>query len=190
MIEYVIHKFINTPQQVPLSLPKPLIIQPIASVADTHRITWTKEEMDTLYWYYIQSKSSSDVIGSVIKLFEENGNKSKPRIAVIQQLSKQDIISLSEFDDLMMFEDSEYVRSVNPLAPVQSDVQKTPKPIDDIKLLKDRLIKEDKGVLIQWLQKFLMECCLVKLKLNPPSVPLLHDKLVILEPIQYHCICK
>lgn len=64
--------------------------------------------MDTLYWYYVQSKMFKDVVGNIINHIKDSGHKIKSRIAVIQQLLQQDIITLVEYDDLMMFEDSQY----------------------------------------------------------------------------------
>lgn len=190
LIEYVFHKFINTPQQVPLSQPNPIIVQPIVNIADQNRIIWTKQEMDTLYWYYIQSKSQPDVIGSIIKLLNENSTRNKPRIDIVQPLHRQEIISLSEFDDMMVCEDSQYVRTT--MSVDQNDTE-IPKPIDDIELLKDRLLKEDKGNLLNWLQKLLMECCFVKLKLQPPKEngkPFKENGENVMEPIPFHYICK
>lgn len=66
--------------------------------------------MDTLYWFYVQSKKSKDIVGHLINQMKESGHKPKSRIAVIQQLLQQDIISLVEFDDLMKYEDSQYER--------------------------------------------------------------------------------
>lgn len=66
--------------------------------------------MDTLYWYYVQSKKCKDVVGNIINQIKRSGHKMKSRIAVIQQLLQQDIISLVEYDDLMKFEDSQYER--------------------------------------------------------------------------------
>jgi hypothetical protein len=66
--------------------------------------------MDTLYWYYVQSKKCPDVVGNIINQIKESRLKTKSRIAVIQQLLQQDIITLKEFDDLMKFEDSQYER--------------------------------------------------------------------------------
>lgn len=45
--------------------------------------------MDTLYWYYVQSKKNNDVVGKIVKLFSNNGNKLKTRISIIQQLLQQ-----------------------------------------------------------------------------------------------------
>lgn len=93
--------------------------------------------MDTLYWYYVQSKKNNDIVGKIVKLFSNNGNKQKSRISIIQQLLQQvsvtnfslpfflellelcssyfpsqDIITLLEYDDLMKFEDAEYQRAL------------------------------------------------------------------------------
>lgn len=66
--------------------------------------------MDTLYWFYIQSKESRDVdkVGNFIKQIKESGSKVKLRMAVIQQLLQQDIISTAEYDELMRYEDEQY----------------------------------------------------------------------------------
>lgn len=66
--------------------------------------------MGTLYWYYVQSKKCPDVVGNIIKQIKESGHKFKSRIAVIQQLLQQDIVTLAEFDSLMKFEESQYER--------------------------------------------------------------------------------
>lgn len=127
---------------------------------------WTQEEMDTLYWYYVQSRRSKDVIGSVTSLIKESYQKSKPRIAVIQQLLQQDIVSSVEFDDLMKFEDSQYEMEANNASPVKTEsgivlaeqfetiVDTQP---DDIKVLRDRLLKENKGKLLLWVQEVLID---------------------------------
>lgn len=73
---------------------------------------WAQEEMDTLYWYYVQSKNSKDIVGCVINHIKESSHKMKSRIAVIQQMLQQDIISLVEYDELMKFEDSQYERDL------------------------------------------------------------------------------
>lgn len=192
LIEFVIHKFINTPAQVPLSLPNTFIVQPVPIVVDQKIVVWTKEEIDTLYWYYIQSKSKRDVIGAILQLFDENGNSKKGRIPLIQQLLIQHI-SLQEFDSLMTFEDSQYVRPEHiPNETKEGSSAKESKSIDDIKVLKDRLLKENKGNLIYWLQKVLMECCFIKLKLDPSheSNALMEKNKNLMEPIPYHYICK
>jgi hypothetical protein len=73
---------------------------------------WAQEEMDTLYWYYVQSKKSKDTVGSILTMIKDAAHKMKSRMAVIQQLLQQDIITLSEYEDLMKFEDSQYEQEV------------------------------------------------------------------------------
>jgi timeless len=100
LIEYVINKFVNTP----LKKPEFALLSPnneIISISDV----WAQEEMETLYWYYMQSKNQEDVVGNIIKQIKESGQQNKSRIAVIQQLLQQDIIQVSEYDELMKFED-------------------------------------------------------------------------------------
>lgn len=76
--------------------------------------TWTKNEIDTLFWYYVQCKKTIDVIDGIIKLFCNNGFTQKSRISVIQQLLQQDIIATNEYDDFMKSESVEYERNTNP----------------------------------------------------------------------------
>lgn len=54
-----------------------------------YREVWSKEETETLYWYYVQSKKNNDVIGSILELFRKSELRSKSRIAIIQQLLQQ-----------------------------------------------------------------------------------------------------
>lgn len=67
--------------------------------------------MDTLYWYYAQSKTSEDIVGNIIVLIKDSGHI-KSRIAVIQQLFLQDIVTSAENDCLMNYENSQYEREV------------------------------------------------------------------------------
>lgn len=53
------------------------------------RDQWIKEEISTLYWYYVQSKKSSDIIGKIVNLFKNSNSKEKSRLSVVQQLLKQ-----------------------------------------------------------------------------------------------------
>ena len=51
---------------------------------------WTQEEIDILYWYYnVQRKMLTDVVGQIIKFFSDSGYTAKSRFAVIQQLLEQ-----------------------------------------------------------------------------------------------------
>lgn len=111
LIEYIIHKFLNTPQQSALAIPRFSLADPtITDLSGTvqKRIisnSWHKEETDSLYWYYVHSRTTDDLIGAITKLYAINDLRIKSRIAVIQQLLLQDIITLPEYDDLMADED-------------------------------------------------------------------------------------
>lgn len=177
--------------------------------------------MDILYWYYVQSKTNKDMVGNIIKQIQDSGHTPKSRIAVIQQLLQQDIISLVEFDELIKYEDSKYERDVKnspastsntvPESAVESGVEisdtSSNQPTDDIKVLRDRLLKENKGKLLSWLQCVLLECCFSKLNYycQSPTITSMSSLLdsstsiaesstknpiKVMEPIPHHCMCK
>lgn len=54
----------------------------------------------------------------------------------------------------------------------------------DIKILKEHLFKENKGKLILWLQKIVVEACFVKLMLTNSDV--LKDTKHVMEPSVYY----
>ncbi|XP_070140210.1 protein timeless [Drosophila kikkawai] len=196
LIEYVIHKFMNTPPKSPLTIPTTSLTEMTKEHNQEHTIcSWSQEEMDTLYWYYVQSKKNNDIVGKIVKLFSNNGNKLKTRISIIQQLLQQDIITLLEYDDLMKFEDAEYQRTLltTPTsATTESGIELKEcaygKPSDDVQILLDLIIKEHKSQHLVWLQKILLECCFIKLTLKSGlKIP---EGDHIMEPVAYHCICK
>ncbi|XP_055711913.1 protein timeless isoform X2 [Phlebotomus papatasi] len=205
LIEYVIHKFVNTPQQPPLELPNPAFsLEPGQNGETVAPSVWTKEEIDTLYWYYVQNKKSGDVIGNILKQFQDNGTRHKTRIDIIQQLLQQDIITLLEFDDFMKLEDAHYERDIKTPGASTSTAESgielkdnltpTNKPTDDIQVLRDRLYKENKGKFVLWLQKVLVECCFIKLcisqgKLTSKDIAVESD-VKTMEPVPHHCILK
>ena len=97
------------------------------------------------------------MISDILKLFRENGNQQKTRMAVIEQLLEQDIISLVKYDDLMKDENPEYERNVQtPAVSVCTsesgfdskdtcNSHSSSKVVDDIQVLRDRLFKENRG---------------------------------------------
>lgn len=108
--------------------------------------------MDILYWYYVQSKSNKDTVGNIIKQIQDSGHMAKSRIAVIQQLLQQDIISSIEFDELMKYEDvpsspstSNAVAESGVESGVEiSDTSSSNQPTDDIKVMKRNSIINQK----------------------------------------------
>lgn len=192
LIEYVIHKFINTPQPSPLTLTNTLPDLSSQLLSGNLLSTWTQEEKDSLQWYYVQCKQSKCMVADILRLFEENGNQQKTRISIIEQLWEQDIVTLSQYDELMKLENPDYERNVQTpgfsVASAKSDKmdddnRPSSKAVDDIQVLRDRLLKENKGKLVVWLQKSLLDCCFVKLNLLSGTV-------VLMEPVPYHCILQ
>uniref|UniRef100_U5EZ31 Putative dna topoisomerase i-interacting protein n=1 Tax=Corethrella appendiculata TaxID=1370023 RepID=U5EZ31_9DIPT len=204
LIEYVIHKFMNTPKHSPLSFASPITLPEIDRkiLSENVLTTWSQEEQDLLFWYYTQCKKSKNLIDDILKLYRENGNTEKSRIVVIQQLLQQDIISLVKYDDLMKMENPEFDNNVEtPAASVctsesgieckQSNGTQSSKILDDIQVLRDRLMKENKSKLLLWLQKALLDCCFVKLNIlkgirNSINLSPNH----IMEPVPHHSIIK
>lgn len=168
-------------------------------------IVWTKEEIESLYWYYLQAGRQGDVdpIGAIIRLYAANDQLVKTRIPVIQQLLLQDIITLDEYDDHMAAEDvstaaqrrnsspTSETGSPNAAAGVrrpdnkrqrQQQLQQPQPPQnrrrhssaangaglvkDDIQVLMQRIVNDNKGKSLLWVQKTLIDSCYVKLSLR------------------------
>uniref|UniRef100_T1GLZ6 Timeless N-terminal domain-containing protein n=1 Tax=Megaselia scalaris TaxID=36166 RepID=T1GLZ6_MEGSC len=161
LIEYVINKFMNTQQKESLSIAPEL--NDIASEAiATNAGSWGQEDMNNLYWYYVQSKKADDVVDAT---YQRN---------LLQNPSVADSgIDLKDSQEC--------------------------KPSDDIQILKELIIKENKRNILQWLQHVLLECIYAKLMIKeredpftpPPSASILRPKRgFIIEPVAYHCISK
>ncbi|EDW64700.2 protein timeless isoform X1 [Drosophila virilis] len=196
LIEYVIHKFLNTPPKSPMAIPTASLTELTKEHNQEHTACpWSQEDMDSLCWYFVQSKRQNDVIGNIAKLFSNNGNKIKTRISIIQQLLQQDIITLLEYDDLMKFEDAEYQRtllatptSLTTDSGIELKESAYGKPSDDVQVLLDLIRKENKSQHLVWLQKLLLECCYVKMMIKCGSCQT--DVEPIMEPVVYHCMFK
>ncbi|XP_031617195.1 protein timeless isoform X2 [Contarinia nasturtii] len=209
LIFYVMTKFISTPQKPPLNLsaaaaPSLIVENHLEQLNEKSLCNWSKEECDVLYWYYEESKSFPDLIGQMVKRFQDSNFKPKYRIDVIQQLLQQDIINRMEFNALMKYENDEFernfqvkpnVRSSNePNTSIGNSVrshQQAEKSRDDIQILKERLQRENKGNHIIWLQRILIEYCFAKLCfLKNQFVVKNCDEVTIIEPVPHHCILK
>lgn len=60
-----------------------------------------------------------------------------------------------------------------------------------IQILKERLLRENQGKHIAWLQKILMEYCFAKLcAIKNEIVAKDPHNVTVIEPVPYHCICK
>lgn len=58
-------------------------------------------------------------------------------------------------------------------------------------ILKERLLRENQGKHIAWLQRILIEYCFAKLcAIKNEIVAKNRDDVTVIEPIPHHCICK
>ncbi|XP_055541852.1 protein timeless isoform X2 [Wyeomyia smithii] len=193
LIEYVIHKFISTPQPSSVTLTATLPELTSQILAGNRLDSWAQEEKDSLHWYYVQCKQSETMIADILKLFQENGNHQKTRTAIIEQLCDQDSITLNRYDELMKIENPNHEKNlqVSSHPGKKEDEEKwSLTAVNDIQVLRDRLIKENKGKMIVWLQQTLLECCYAKLNLLNPSVGPDSCCVRTIEPIPYLCILK
>lgn len=162
LIEYVIHKFINTPRTNRCLVDSPEERLPIP-VDSSRSSEWTQKEKDNLLAFYNQSKHETDTIGDVTKKCQESGNK-KSQHAIIKELLDQNIINQGQYVNFMGAKESEKIDRE-----ARNEIQKVNRDslVDgDIKVLKDYLFKENKGKFISWLQKVSIEACYVKLTLT------------------------
>ncbi|XP_053697294.1 protein timeless isoform X5 [Sabethes cyaneus] len=194
LIEYVIHKFISTPQQ-PSSVTLTNTLPELTSqvLAGNNRMdSWTQEEKDSLHWYYVQCKQNKSLVTDILKLFQESGNHQKTRQAVVEQLYEQEIITAERYDELMKVENPNHERGSPMSHPgkKEDEDKSSPTAVNDIQVLRDRLMKENKGKMIIWLQQSLLECCYAKLNMFNPNIGLDSCCVRIIEPIPYLCILK
>jgi timeless len=98
-------------------------------------VNWTYDEMDTLFWYYVQSKKTEDPIGNVEKLLKKNGQSEKTRLDVLDQLLKQGIIDNKDYKQYIKVENGELPKvratetNVRPEIAIVED-----KPVDDVQV--------------------------------------------------------
>lgn len=60
-----------------------------------------------------------------------------------------------------------------------------------LQIIKERLMRENQGKHIAWLQKILIEYCFAKLCATKNEiVPKNRDDVIVIEPVPHHCICK
>nr|CAD7405799.1 unnamed protein product [Timema cristinae] len=94
LIEYVIHKFVNTPRQTPI-LPEVASMGKVQDSLSNNRNTeFSKEDSDNLCWYYCQSVKNEDTVGRIIELYAENGvtNKTTTGVNHLQKAGKGHLV--------------------------------------------------------------------------------------------------
>ncbi|KRT80145.1 hypothetical protein AMK59_8236, partial [Oryctes borbonicus] len=199
LIEYVIHKFINTPRTnhcSTISTPLSQAIHDKEEVPSTpgrsshsSEHVWTQEEKDNLLIFYNQSRHEPDTIANITKKYEQNGNKMKSQHAIIKELLGQNIINQNQYDNFMKAKQTE-CPTVDSIAKVSlaenQSLNQDSLGDGNIKVMKEYLHKENKGRFILWLQKMVIEACFVKLTL---ANGVGRDASNIMEPtVYYHAL--
>nr|CAD7397074.1 unnamed protein product [Timema poppensis] len=157
LIEYVIHKFVNTPRQTAI-LPEVASMGKVQDSLSNNRNTeFSKEDSDNLCWHYCQSVKNEDTVGRIIELYAENGVTNKTTSGVhdcMQNISCADGLSDAELT--------------------------VP---NKIHFFIDHLQKAGKGHLVVWLQKALIEACYAKLRCSRTVVQ--SNGAAVIEPIPW-----
>ena len=105
LIEYVIQKFISTIGTRPHAYASNLL-ECINNSEAADENGFTRVQLENLYSYYTQFEDAPDTVGCIIEMYKENSNVTKTRLAVIQALLSQGIISLAQYMNMM------YMKSV------------------------------------------------------------------------------
>ena len=173
MIEYIIHKFINTPRSNP----------DLRSPSDTgsKEEEWTEEEKDNLLGYYNQSQYSHDMIANITKKYEKCGVRQKTQMSIIRQLLEQNIINESQYNDFVQQPELKDTKELSePL-----DLEEAPSGVDEgIRILREYLCRDNKSKFVSWLQKVLIDTCYVKLVLANPHE--FNGGKALTEPVIYY----
>ncbi|CAG9813992.1 unnamed protein product [Phaedon cochleariae] len=199
LIEYVIHKFINTPNNHCGKTNSTMKFEKDDTqdkLEDTDHISqsefnpseWTREEKDDLLRYYNENKESSDFIALITEKYEEHGIRFKTQISVINELLDQRIISENEYDCLLKHQEIDSTDHFSEVETKEKIFDRNVEAIEyldsDIKVLKEYLVKENKGKHLIWLQQLLLETCCVKLVQSSPEEFKNNDS--VMEPTVYY----
>ncbi|XP_044268612.1 protein timeless isoform X2 [Tribolium madens] len=180
LIEYIIHKFINSPRSN----------SDLNSSETCHNLVvdeaeWTEEEKHNLLGYYNQSQFSNDTIANITKKYEKCGVRRKSQLSIIKQLLEQNIINESQYNDFIKVKQQpDHLKETKNITTNQIDFEEKT-PIDEgIRLLREYLCKDNKTKFVLWLQKVLINTCYVKLALANPG-EFNNDK-ALAQPVIYY----
>lgn len=136
--------------------------------------------------YYKQCRETGDTIAHISKKYFKKGITNKSQKSIIKELLEQNIINEDEYNDFMKVQQPEPEQTPDTVVETPSNqlcIEEN--HVDnDIKSLKECLYKENKGTLLLWLQRVLMEACFVKLCISKPSE--FEENNHIKEPSTYH----
>lgn len=178
----MIHKFINTRHKY-CSETEVIPRKPDGKDEGEETAGWTKEDKNNLLGYYKQCRGTEGTIAHISQKYYQSGITNKTQISIIKELLEQDIINESQFNDFMKEQQPEQ-ETEDPCEKEDELCLQDHQNDNEIRALKECLYKENKGKLILWLQKVLMEACFVKLFLSKPED--LKENQNIMEPTTYY----
>jgi len=193
LIEYVIQKFITTIRSNPHAYAS-------YNYETVDENGFTNTQLDNLITYYNEFEGTPDPIECIIETYKRNQNQTKTRLAVIQALLSQGIISLAQYMSMMYLKSvlntckTEHEGSI--VAEVGSDkcdsegndmelentLDRKTQGTDQIETLKQLLKTQGKECLLTWLQQTLLDACCVKIN----GRDMIKQDGKSLEPVLYH----
>ncbi|VEN57921.1 unnamed protein product [Callosobruchus maculatus] len=201
LIEYVIHKFMNTssahcPENGNASetlhneLDDLEDVQNLLDSNNSHS-DWTTEDKDNMLQYYSNSKEATDTIAVLTDKYDLSETKHKTQISIIRELLEQGIITKAEYDDVIRTKDIDnFSDSANKHETIEKEERCDEKHFidNDIKVLKEYLYKENKEKFVTWLQNVLIEACFVKLLLTCPDQFKEDDSHIVESTVYYYAL--
>jgi len=183
LIEYIIQKFIQTMGSSPHSCAANMV-ECLDYTEAVDECGFTGAQTSQLFWHFNQVENSKDPVGAIIEVYRQTDNLSLSRLAVIQALLSQGIITHAQYMNFMymksvMTHKAEHEGSV--IAEVGSEHcnsdghndydndepndsnQESKNNNSEIQVLKDCLVKQGRESLIPWLQEVLLDACRVKM---------------------------
>jgi len=180
LIEYVIQTFIQSMATNPSSCANSMVD---SSESASNDYGFTKKQAKSLLSIYTKVVNTKDPIGAIIEFFSKTKTVLFPRVAIIQELMSQGIISHAQFMNFMymksMMQPYKGVAQVSLNAEIGSEIGserwesgkaeeifETDDSVNkdaEIQLLIDCMLKQGKGGLIHWLQESLLDAVRVKL---------------------------
>lgn len=153
-------------------------------IARIYIFRWTKEDKNNLLGYYKQCRDTEDTIAHISQKYYQSGITNKTQTAIIKELLGQNIINECQYNDFMKEQLPEKEKET-PCEEFQNQLCIQEQHSDnEIRTLKERLFRENKGSLLLWLQRVLTEVCFVKLFLSKPEE--FKDNQNIMEPTTYY----
>jgi len=203
LIEYVIQKFIQTMGSRPHSAAANMVecLDPPAIVDD---YGFSPTQANSLRHHYTQVNNSKDPVGAIIEIYRQTDNITLPRVAIIQELLSQGIITHAQYMNLMYMKSmmspyqrveegsviaeigSEHCESDKDVPPVEKICENqggTDTKDTEIQLLTDCLHKQGRGGLLTWLQSSLLDAC--RVKIFPNSI-ILSGSAIPHEPVPFY----